>query len=93
MSFSKDYAQDVAKHAIGYNFDKLIETFTHEDTPKNIHNDLRSLYFDIVEHIGRKGDIFPGMVDSMFTLQRLIEAIETMYDLNGKCLDIRAEAE
>ena len=87
MDYQQFQTDFIAKRAKGLNFDRLIDVFLSEDEPKCIHKHLTELYFAVVEHIGAD-DAFPPLVDSLYRLRLIIQAIEAMDDLNAKQLDI-----
>lgn len=89
MSISRQDAESVANHAAGYNFDDLLEVFTLSADPLTVRQHLQNLYYSAVEHIGRDGDVFPLMVDSLYILQLIIQATENMDKHNEKHLEIR----
>lgn len=89
MDFQQSHAAHVAKRAESLNFDRLLDVFISEDEPKSIHKHLMELYFAIVERIGAD-DTFPPLVDSLYRLRMIIQAVEAMDDLNGKQLAISA---
>lgn len=87
MDYQESHAAHIAKRAEGLNFDKLIDVFVSEDEPRSIHKHLTELYFAVVEHVGAD-DIFPYLVGSLYRLRLIIQAIESMDDLNEKQLAI-----
>jgi hypothetical protein len=87
MDYQQSQVALVAKRAESLNFDKLIDVFVSEDEPKSVYKHLTELYFAVVEHVGAD-DIFPYLVGSLYRLRLIIQAIESMDDLNEKQLAI-----
>ena len=83
-------AAQVSERAKKYNFDELLRLFIVEDEPKEFKNHLQSLYYGVVEHIGRT-DSFCAYVDDLYHLQLIIEALDNVNDLTTKQIEINVK--
>lgn len=90
MDYQQSQAAHLAKHSKNLNFDNLINAFICEDDPKNFHRHLLEVYYAVVEHAGAD-DAFSSLVDSLYHLRLIIQAIEAMENLDGKQLEIVAK--
>ena len=91
MDFARN-ADDLAfiiSKAAEYNFDNLVMLFTRDTDYKTMRQHLQTLYYEVVEYIGRE-DVFPLLVDSLYHLQLIIQAVESMGDINERHLEIKA---
>lgn len=74
-------AQLAAKKAAGYNLDELIDVFVCNKEPQQLRRELQSLYFRLVNAYGDGGECLGGVCsDELYTLQTIIEAVDSMTD-------------
>lgn len=74
-------AQSVAKKAAGYNLDELIDVFVCTKEPQQLRRELQNLYFRLVNAYGDGGECLGGTTsDELYTLQTIIEAVDSMTD-------------
>lgn len=90
MTLTKTEAERVYDLAQKYNFDELLSLFTVLDDPQNFKKQLQTLYYGVVEHIGRTDD-FCMFVDSLYHLQQIIEALDGVNDLTTKQIEINVK--
>lgn len=74
-------AQSVATKAAGYNLDELLDVFVCNKEPQQLRRELQSLYFRLVNAYGDGGECLGGVCsDELYTLQTIIEAVDSMTD-------------
>lgn len=74
-------AQSVATKAAGYNLDELLDVFVCNKAPQQLRRELQSLYFRLVNAYGDGGECLGGVCsDELYTLQTIIEAVDSMTD-------------
>lgn len=74
-------AQSVATKAAGYNLDELLDVFVCNKEPQQLRRELQSLYFRLVNAYGDGGECLGGVTsDELYTLQTIIEAVDSMTD-------------
>ena len=81
------------KKAADYNLDELLDLFVCDSTPEQIRRELQSLYFLIVNYLGKGEEMLIGYyADALFTLQNIIEAVQSMNDNpDDSCVSIIAK--
>lgn len=74
-------AQSVATKAAGYNLDELLDVFVCNKAPQQLRRELQSRYFRLVNAYGDGGECLGGVCsDELYTLQTIIEAVDSMTD-------------
>lgn len=74
-------AQSVATKAAGYNLDELLDVFVCNKEPQQLRRELQSLYFRLVNAYGDGGECLGSVCsDELYTLQTIIEAVDSMTD-------------
>ena len=74
-------AQLMATKAAGYNLDELLDVFVCNKEPKQLRRELQNLYFRLVNAYGDGGECLGGAnSDELYTLQTIIEAVDSMTD-------------
>ena len=74
-------AQSVAAKSPGYNRDQHHFVFVCNKEPQQLRRELQSLYFRLVNAYGDGGECLGGVCsDELYTLQTIIEAVDSMTD-------------
>lgn len=86
-------AQLAVKKAAGYNLDGLIDVFVCNKEPQQLRRELQSLYFRLVNAYGDGGECLGGVnSDELYTLQSIIEAVDSMTDnADDSCVAVVAK--
>ena len=86
-------AQSVATKAAGYNLDELLGVFVCNKEPQQLRRELQSIYFRLVNAYGDSGECLGGLnSDELYTLQSIIEAVDSMTDnADDSCVAVVAK--
>lgn len=76
--------ETLVQRASRYNLDQLLEYVCHINKPEDVRRELLTLYFHGAQAIFNSGDSAGDeLANAFFTLQSLIEALDTVNDVKG----------
>lgn len=88
MNSAYDCASSVAQCANSYNLDDLLKVMVEWNSPEEVRRDLLAIYFHAAQAVFNDGSSIGTFADSFATLQEIIEALDTVNNVNDAKLAV-----